>query len=1439
MAFASTPVEIVDDDDEFDWEAAVQEIDVACQATAAEKPTAIPNKRCNQEMVMNPDEEMRKKVKFDANFSSISSTRQTTLDRFIGGSSSNSRKFEETARFSRGLRINNSNVSNIRENGGGVGWCEETEKLNTFVKIDPEAAKTWIYPVNVPCRDYQLSITRTALFANTLVVLPTGLGKTLIAAVVMYNFFRWFPEGKIVFAAPSRPLVMQQIEACHKIVGIPQEWTIDLTGQTSPSRRAEFWKTKRVFFVTPQVLEKDIQSGSCLVKHLVCLVIDEAHRASGNYAYCVVARELMDTHVQLRILALTATPGSKQQTIQNVIDNLRLSTLEYRNESDPDVLPYVHERKIELIQVAMGDKADEVYNLLLEVGRPFLARLGPYGLLPKRDIQTLSPCDFLNSREMFRLKPPLDAPPSKLSEIEGYFGALITLCHVRKLLSGHGIKTAFEMLDDKLKKGPFARMLSRNEVILKAKLLMQQTVSHGAPSPKLAKMLEILIDHFKAKDPKNSRVIIFSNYRGSVRDILDALTNIGEFVKATEFIGQSSGKTSKGQSQKVQQAVLQKFRTGGYNVIVATSIGEEGLDIMEVDLVICFDANWLSEKLVCIHLFKDIACYILSTIYKRGKFLSQAISLTSSLVLACEGSELKGYMRKQASSRSVKKHMINGGIDSFRFHPSPRMVPHYLKPELKCLEMSIEEYVPRGSKVKDSEPVSVPAYKNKLTNAEKDLLAKYFVSAQENAWRPSLIAFPHFQAFPSPANEVLHSSRTGILIDTMQHLQCLRYFNDSNSSAEDDDNSDPCLRAAVVEPHDKAIEVSEGYADPAEEKLKKEVEGTGGELDEMVKDVHIEDTHKPKTWSHTFLFASEFVSVDSVGNVLVLSLPQLPLESSSKLKEGSNMASAYHLMHDYKNHEENPLQPIDNQSWHPRSPEVENVHEFSCPHDPGAEKEKKFSMAEEILHSVSSRMQKEMDISDQDHDVGHGRMLPSAHESANDHKDSELSPRLTNFIKSGVVPESPINDSGTWNGNRDDYTGPALVTSPNLETECFVNSREHNKKELKNGSFDEMDILYLSGNGIQKPALHCKTDAMGSCSSPIPVTKEMQTPLSKLLNTSSGACSSPIPVTKEMQTPLSKLSNTSSSKEWPLDSGFKPETVEQQCKFRRLRKHGDLNRKISTQSRNQTVPSEKLKTSRSVDHHKSTKRLKGEKKQSKNAAAYIEEEAEVSSDALASDDEEDAQEGSSYEDSFIDDGLNPTSSNTQAGSSRTDMMAIYRRSLLTQSPFQRLPSFPTNCSPDSVVQSSRMDESGSSIGTKHGDAPQTGFESTARNSEFAGDAVPTEMDESRLDGRKRKLSFHQAHSLPMLNLDKEFSLLSGAARENSSMHVHAERMEESHDIFDDDQFYEGIDLDAVEEEATKLLKHKLECPTQKTTGFSEPIQQNLELLESPSFDLGI
>lgn len=96
--------------------------------------------------------------------------------------------------------------------------------------FDLEAGELWIYPTNYPVRDYQFNIAKKALFINTLVCLPTGLGKTFIAAVVMYNYFRWYPNGKIVFLAPTKPLVAQQIEACYNVMGIPQEDMAEMTG---------------------------------------------------------------------------------------------------------------------------------------------------------------------------------------------------------------------------------------------------------------------------------------------------------------------------------------------------------------------------------------------------------------------------------------------------------------------------------------------------------------------------------------------------------------------------------------------------------------------------------------------------------------------------------------------------------------------------------------------------------------------------------------------------------------------------------------------------------------------------------------------------------------------------------------------------------------------------------------------------------------------------------------------------------------------------------------------------------------------------------------------------------------------------------------------------------------------------------------------------------
>lgn len=202
------------------------------------------------------------------------------------------------------------------------------------VPVDVEAAKTWIYPKNedFPTRQYQLEIAETALFHNTLVSLPTGLGKTLIAAVVLYNYYRWFPTGKVIFMAPTLPLVSQQAEACYNIMGIPEKDTAILNGKIKPAARIALWRSRNVFYCTPQTVQKDLLSAEAtsFSSQVCCIVLDEAHKASGDYAYTKVVEQLELASAKFRIVGLSATPGTTIKAIQQVIQALRTTKIEAR-----------------------------------------------------------------------------------------------------------------------------------------------------------------------------------------------------------------------------------------------------------------------------------------------------------------------------------------------------------------------------------------------------------------------------------------------------------------------------------------------------------------------------------------------------------------------------------------------------------------------------------------------------------------------------------------------------------------------------------------------------------------------------------------------------------------------------------------------------------------------------------------------------------------------------------------------------------------------------------------------------------------------------------------------------------------------------------------------------------------------------------------------------
>ena len=122
-----------------------------------------------------------------------------------------------------------------------------------------------------------------------------------------------------------------------------------------PRQRAKNWgdKTKRCYFVTPQIIQNDLHNGICPAQELTLLVIDEAHRATGNYAYCEVIRSLLESGAVFRILALSATPGSDTKTVQEVVSSCCIQKIEIRTEDSIDIQQYIFNRVSSLISLTL------------------------------------------------------------------------------------------------------------------------------------------------------------------------------------------------------------------------------------------------------------------------------------------------------------------------------------------------------------------------------------------------------------------------------------------------------------------------------------------------------------------------------------------------------------------------------------------------------------------------------------------------------------------------------------------------------------------------------------------------------------------------------------------------------------------------------------------------------------------------------------------------------------------------------------------------------------------------------------------------------------------------------------------------------------------------------------------------------------------------------
>ncbi|KFR05856.1 Fanconi anemia group M protein, partial [Nipponia nippon] len=497
-------------------------------------------------------------------------------------------------------------------------------------------------------------------------------------------------------------------------------------GGTQALSRKELWTTKRVFFLTPQIMVNDLSRGTCPAVEIKCLVIDEAHKALGNHAYCQVVRELSKYTNQFRILALSATPGSDTKAVQQVISNLLIAQIELCAEDSPEIQPYSHERQVEKIVVPLGEELVEIQNTYIRVLETFAGRLIKIGVLARRDIPSLTKYQIILARDQHRKNPSSQNGGIHQGVIEGDFALCISLYHGYELLLQMGMRSLFIYLcgimdgskgltrtknelgrnEDFMKLYQQLRdmfsdtsLASANGNVYKSKTVFENKKEFIYSHPKLRKLEEIVIEHFKSwkkgcsdrvmtestsVDGVDTRVMIFSSFRDSVQEIAEMLSRLSPVVRVMTFVGHSTGKSTKGFTQKEQLEVVKRFREGGYNTLVSTCVGEEGLDIGEVDLIICFDAQKSPIRLV-------------QRMGRTGRRRQGRI-----VVILAQGREERTYNQSQSNKRSIHKAISGNKMLHFYQH-SPRMIPEGINPKLHKMFITAEKYEPSNSRMPSKE----------------------------------------------------------------------------------------------------------------------------------------------------------------------------------------------------------------------------------------------------------------------------------------------------------------------------------------------------------------------------------------------------------------------------------------------------------------------------------------------------------------------------------------------------------------------------------------------------------------------------------------------------------------------------------------------------------------------------------------------------------------
>jgi ERCC4-related helicase len=473
--------------------------------------------------------------------------------------------------------------------------CDELEQSKTLARYVEHPV---IWNRSIELRSYQKNIADSAQRRNTMVILPTALGKTVISLLVCADMLYNYRDKRILVMAPTRPLVSQHMKYFSSVLKISEENIASVTGKILPYARRAVWDSTdiRLMFATPEVVKNDLEEGRLNLKDFGLLVFDEAHRAMKEYAYTSIAKEYIKQSSCPYILAMTASPGAERKRIQEVCNNLLIEHIEYRSEDDPDVKPYVNAIDVKWEWLDLPEEFRYIVSILRSMLEERIKWLIRNGLIMK-GIKWVFKRDLIELGEALRYKLELT-----MEEQRGllYIAILnqssaLTLMYCLELIESQGSYSLKAFLDRIDEDGSNAHtLLLKDPQMIEIKTLVEGIVKEH---PKILHLLQLIKDHHRHEPSSinnvrnspniKSKILVFTQYRDTAKHIVEVLEK--NDIKTSRFVGQAKRIGDEGMKQDEQAAVLDSFRNSDFDVLVATSIAEEGLDIPEVDLVIFYE----------------------------------------------------------------------------------------------------------------------------------------------------------------------------------------------------------------------------------------------------------------------------------------------------------------------------------------------------------------------------------------------------------------------------------------------------------------------------------------------------------------------------------------------------------------------------------------------------------------------------------------------------------------------------------------------------------------------------------------------------------------------------------------------------------------------------------------------------------------------------------